>query len=309
MIVITGSSGFIAGALAKKLMSNKKLNVVLCDFYNEKKIKSSKFVKTDNLFDLIDKYRNGIDFIFHLGAITDTTCTNKNDLNKYNLNYSIKVWKYCVKYSIPLIYASSAATYGNGNMGFSDDHDKVDLYKPLNLYAHSKHNFDKYILKEENKPPIWFGLKFFNVFGFDESKKGKMSSIIFQSFCQISKTNKMILFKSNDSTIKDGDQCRDFVYIDDVLDVILFLYTNKIKSGIYNVGTGSVTTFNNIISYVFSSIKKTKSIEYTEMPSTLRNQYQNHTMADINKLRSVGYKKEFLNIKKAVNHYITNYLV
>lgn len=309
MIIITGSSGFIAGALANKMTKNKESNVVLCDFFNEKKIKSSKFIKTDNLFEFINKNNDVIDFIFHLGAITDTTFKNKLELNKYNLNYSIKIWKCCVNYAIPLIYASSAATYGNGSMGFSDDHNKVNLYKPLNLYAHSKHDFDKYILAQKNKPPMWFGLKFFNVFGFDESNKGKMSSIIFQAFSQILKTNQMKLFKSNDPAIKDGDQCRDFIYIDDVLDVILFLYTNKTKSGIYNVGTGKVTTFNNISSYVFSSINKTKSIDYIEMPSSLIEQYQNHTKADINKLRSVGYKKEFSDIKKAVNHYITNYLV
>ena len=136
-----------------------------------------------------------------------------------------------------------------------------------------------------------------------------MSSIIFQSFNQISRTNKMKLFKSNDSTIKDGDQCRDFIYIDDVLDVMLFLYNNKIKSGIYNVGTGEVSTFNRIISCVFSSMQKNKLIEYIEMPSDLRNQYQNYTRADISKLRSVGYKKEFSNIKNAVSRYITNYLI
>ena len=309
MIIITGSSGFIAGALVKRIINNKEHNIVLCDFFNERKIKSSIFVKTDDLFDFIEEYKNVIDFIFHLGAITDTTFTDKIELNKYNLNYSISMWEHCVRYSIPLIYASSAATYGDGSLGFSDDHHKVNLYKPLNLYAHSKHDFDKFVLKEKNKPPIWFGLKFFNVFGFDESKKGKMSSIIFQSFNQISRTNKMKLFKSNDSTIKDGDQCRDFIYIDDVLDVMLFLYNNKIKSGIYNVGTGEVSTFNRIISCVFSSMQKNKLIEYIEMPSDLHNQYQNYTRADISKLRREGYEKEFSNIKKAVNHYITNYLV
>ena len=132
MIIITGSSGFIAGALVKRIINNKEHNIVLCDFFNERKIKSSNFVKTDDLFDFIEEYKNVIDFIFHLGAITDTTFNDKIELNKYNLNYSISIWKYCVRYSIPLIYASSAATYGDGKLGFSDDHHKVNLYKPLN---------------------------------------------------------------------------------------------------------------------------------------------------------------------------------
>ncbi len=311
MIIITGASGFIGKATTLYFLKNQKLPLVLVDFFklNEEKLKKCHFVYTDDLFDFLDFKKDQISLIIHLGAITDTTEKNSNLLIKYNLSYSKIIWSKCVQYSIPLIYASSAATYGNGKLGFLDEHKKVNLFKPLNLYAHSKHDFDKYILSEKNTPPMWFGLKFFNVFGFDESKKGKMSSIIFQSFHQILRTNKMQLFKSNDPTIKDGDQCRDFIYIDDVLDVIFFLYTNKIESGIYNVGTGEVTTFNELINHVFSSINKNKLIEYIEMPSSLRNQYQNYTRADINKLRSVGYKKEFTNIKKSVSHYITNYLV
>jgi len=311
LILITGSSGFIGKATALYFLKNQKSPIVLVDFFtsNNDELQKCQFVHTDDLFDFLDFKKNQITFIIHLGAITDTTEQNADLLSKYNLSYSKVIWSKCVQYSISLIYASSAATYGNGRLGFSDDHKKVSLFKPLNLYAHSKHDFDKYILAQKNKPPMWFGLKFFNVFGFDESKKGKMSSIILQAFNQILKTNQMKLFKSNDPTIKDGDQCRDFIYIDDVLDVIFFLYTNKIKSGIYNVGTGKVTTFNNIISYVFSSMQKNKLIEYIDMPSALRNQYQSHTRADVNKLRSMGYKKEFLNIEEAISQYINNYLV
>ncbi len=310
MIIITGASGFIGKATAIFFQKNEVSSIVLVDFLKTKdeKLKKCHFVHTDDLFDFIDLKKGQIDLIIHLGAITDTTEKNADLLIKYNLSYSKVIWDKCVEYSISLIFASSAATYGNGELGFSDDHEKVNSLKPLNLYAHSKHDFDKYILNQKNKPPSWFGLKFFNVFGFDESKKGKMASIIFQSFHQILKTNKMQLFKSNDSGIKDGDQCRDFIYINDVIDIIFFLYNKKIKSGIYNVGTGNATTFNRLIQHVFNSINKTTLIDYIEMPSVLQNQYQNYTKADMNKLRNVGYKKEFLNIEKAIKHYISNYL-
>ncbi len=311
MIIITGASGFIGKATALFFAKKKALSICLVDFLkpNHKKLQSSHFVHTDDLFDFIDLKKNKITFIIHLGAITDTTEKNIELLEKYNLSYSKCVWEKCVNYSIPLIYASSAATYGNGNMGFSDDHQKVNLFKSLNFYAKSKHDFDKYVLAEKNTPPFWFALKFFNVFGFDESKKGKMSSIVYQAFEQITKTNKMELFKSNDLKIKNGEQCRDFIYIEDVISVIYFIFNNKIKSGIYNVGTGQATTFNTVVRNVFKSIKKDEIIEYIEMPESLKSQYQNYTKADINKLREAGYKKDFLNIEKSVYDYIINYLV
>lgn len=309
MIIITGSSGFIAGSFFKKIEALTNLKIILCDFKNNKKTKNTIFIETDNLFSFIDENKNNIDFIFHLGAITDTTFNDKDKLDKYNLNYSIKVWRKCVSFSIPLIYASSAATYGDGGLGFSDDHKKINFYKPLNLYAESKHEFDKFVLSEKETPPIWFGLKFFNVFGFDESKKGPMSSIVFQSFNQVMKTNKMKLFKSNDINIPHGDQCRDFVYIDDVTSIIYYLYINKVKSGIYNVGSGQVTSFNNLINYVFKSLEKKEIVEYIEMPPKLKKQYQNYTRADISKLRGTGYMKKFTKVEHAVSDYILNYLV
>ena len=311
MIIITGASGFIGKATALFFAENFFFSICLVDFLkpNHKKLQGSNFVHTDDLFDFIDLKKDQISFVIHLGAITDTTEKDLELLEKYNLSYSKSVWEKCVNYSIPLIYASSAATYGNGNMGFSDDHQKVNLFKPLNFYAKSKHDFDKYVLAEKNTPPFWFGLKFFNVFGSDESKKGKMSSIIHQAFKQIKKTNKMQLFKSNDLKIKNGDQCRDFIYIEDVINIIYFMYNNKIKSGIYNVGTGQATTFNTVVRNVFKSIQKDEIIEYIEMPESLKGQYQNYTKADINKLRKAGYKKDFLNIEKSVCDYIVNYLV
>tara|TARA_B100001057_G_scaffold501048_1_gene620030 strand:- start:8946 stop:9881 length:936 start_codon:yes stop_codon:yes gene_type:complete len=311
LIIVTGASGFIGKAVALYLIEKKIHSIILVDFFmsSDKKLKDCFFVHVDMLFDFIDINKKKIDYIIHLGAITDTTETDFEYLNKYNFQYSKHIWSKCVKYSIPLIYASSAATYGDGKFGFSDDHKEVSFLKPLNLYAESKHNFDKYVLSQKKVPPSWFGLKFFNVFGFDESKKEKMASIIFQSFHKISKTNKMKLFKSNDKSLSDGDQCRDFIYIKDLVDVIFFLYKMKIESGIFNVGSGEATSFNNLISFVFKFMNKKESIEYIKIPKNISQKYQNYTKAEIKKLRKVGYTKKFTSIDYAIKDYIENYLI
>ena len=311
MIIVTGASGFIGKAVALYLIEKKINPIILVDFFmsSDNKLKDCFFVHVDKLFDFIDNNKNKINYIIHLGAITDTTETDFEYLNKYNFKYSKYIWHKCVNFSIPIIYASSAATYGDGKFGFSDDHKEINLLRPLNLYAESKHNFDKYVLSQKNAPPIWFGLKFFNVFGFDESKKEKMASIIFQSFHKISKTNKMKLFKSNDKNLSDGNQSRDFVYIKDLVDVIFFLYSNKVESGIFNVGSGVATTFNNLISFVFKFMNKKQSIEYIDIPKEINQKYQNYTKAEIKKLRSVGYIKKFTSIEFAVKDYIENYLM
>jgi len=311
LIIVTGTSGFIGKAVALYLIEKKIHPIILVDFYmsSDEKLKDCFFIHVDMLFDFIDDNKNKIDYIIHLGAITDTTETDFEYLNKYNFQYSKHIWCKCVDYSIPLIYASSAATYGDGKFGFSDDHKEINFLKPLNLYAESKHNFDKYVLSQKNVPPFWFGLKFFNVFGFDESKKEKMASIIFQSFHKISKINKMKLFKSNDKNLNDGNQSRDFVYIKDLVDVIFFLYSNKVESGIFNVGSGVATTFNNLISFVFKFMNKKQSIEYIDIPKEINQKYQNYTKAEIKKLRSVGYIKKFTSIEFAVKDYIENYLM
>lgn len=311
MIIVTGASGFIGRAVALYLIEKKINPIILVDFFisSDNKLKDCFFVHVDKLFDFIDNNKNKINYIIHLGAITDTTETDFEYLNKYNFKYSKYIWHKCVNYSIPIIYASSAATYGDGEFGFSDDHKEINLLRPLNLYAESKHNFDKYVLSQKKVPPNWFGLKFFNVFGFDESKKEKMASIIFQSFHKISKTNKMKLFKSNDKNLSNGDQSRDFIYIKDLVDIIFFLYSNKIESGIFNVGSGVATTFNNLIRFVFKFMNKKQSIEYIDMPKKISQKYQNYTKAEIKKLREVGYTKKFTSIECAIKDYIENYLM
>jgi len=309
MIIITGSSGFIAGSLVKRLIRDNFHHIVLCDFFNNQINNSNiTFIKTNKLFSFIDEHKQSIDLIFHLGAITDTTFSDETMLNKYNLNYCINVWNHCVKHSIPLIYASSAATYGDGTLGFIDDHHVVDKLMPLNLYAKSKNNFDKFVLKQTNTPPSWCGLKFFNVFGFDESKKGNMSSIVYQAFNKINSSNEMYLFKSYNKDFADGFQERDFVYIDDVINV-LFFFMNNASSGIYNLGSGKSTAFITLIENVFKSMKIRPNIKFIEMPISLRDKYQYSTRADLNKIRSVGYNKSFVEISDAIEDYVSNYLI
>jgi len=309
MIIITGSSGFIAGSLVKRLIRDNVHNIVLCDFFNNQISNSNiTFIKTNQLFSFIDEHKKSIDLIFHLGAITDTTFIDETMLNKYNLNYCINVWNQCVKYSIPLIYASSAATYGDGALGFIDDHHIVDKLMPLNLYAKSKNDFDKFVLKQIDTPPSWCGLKFFNVFGFDESTKGNMSSIVYQAFNKIKSSNEMCLFKSYNKDFADGFQERDFVYIDDVINV-LFFFMNNASSGIYNLGSGKSTSFIALIENVFKSMKIRPNIKFIEMPISLRDKYQYSTRADLNKIRSVGYNKSFVEISDAIEDYVSNYLI
>ena len=309
MIIITGSSGFIAGSLIKRLIRDNFHHIVLCDFFNNQINNSNiTFIKTNQLFSFIDEHKQSIDLIFHLGAITDTTFSDETMLNKYNLNYCINVWNHCVKHSIPLIYASSAATYGDGTLGFIDDHHVVDKLMPLNLYAKSKNDFDKFVLKQTNTPPSWCGLKFFNVFGFDESTKGNMSSIVYQAFNKINSSNEMCLFKSYNKDFADGFQERDFVYIDDVINV-LFFFMNNASSGIYNLGSGKSTAFITLIENVFKSMKIRPNIKFIEMPISLRDKYQYSTRADLNKIRSVGYNKSFVEISDAIEDYVSNYLI
>ncbi|OUV57269.1 MAG: ADP-glyceromanno-heptose 6-epimerase [Flavobacteriales bacterium TMED113] len=308
MIIITGSSGFIAGALIRKLVLEKIKNIVICDFENQNLNQSGlTFIETHKLFSFIDSNKNSINVIYHLGAITDTTFTDEFLLNKYNLEFSIILWNHCVKYSIPIIYASSAATYGDGYFGFNDNHNNIENLTPLNLYAKSKNDFDNFVLNQIKTPPYWFGLKFFNVFGFDESKKKNMSSIVYQSYNKIIRFNKMYLFKSYNKNYKDGYQERDFIYIDDVVNVLIFLINNK-NSGIYNLGTGESTTFIKLIRLVFRALKIKENIKFVEMPNNLKEKYQYSTKADMSKLRSIGYHYNFQNISSAVNDYILNYL-
>ena len=316
MIVITGAAGFIGSALIRKLNDENFKDIVLVDDFsridkaiNYKNKIFSELVERDEFFDWIEENHRFIQFVFHLGARTDTTEFDRSVFDRLNLNYSKFVWAACIKYGLPLVYASSAATYGMGEMGYMDDHDLVHSLKPLNPYGESKNEFDKWALTQTTKPYFWAGLKFFNVYGPNEYHKGRMASVIFHSFNQIKETGKMELFRSHNAEFKDGEQMRDFIFVKDVTEVMYFLLNNRKNSGIYNLGTGKARTFLDLVKAVFKSMNIPENIEFIDTPIDIRDKYQYFTEAKMEKLRSTGYDKPFLSLEEGVDDYVKNYLL
>jgi ADP-L-glycero-D-manno-heptose 6-epimerase len=316
MIVVTGSAGFIGSCMVAKLNREGFNDVVLVDDFSnpgknlnfEEKTFSQK-VNRKEFINWIHHNHHFIQIIIHLGARTDTTEFNKTIFDELNTEYSKQVFNTCVQFGLPLIYASSAATYGLGESGYKDDHDVVYKLKPLNPYGESKNEFDKWVLEQEHKPYFWAGLKFFNVYGPNEYHKSRMASVIFHSFNQIKSTGKMKLFRSHNPKYKDGCQLRDFVYVKDVTDVIYFLMHHRKNSGIYNLGTGKARTFLDLTCNVFKSVGSPEKIEYIDTPLDIRDKYQYFTEADMTKLRSVGYTKPFTSLEDGVEDYVKNYLL
>ncbi len=229
-------------------------------------------------------------------------------LNILNLDYTKQIWLRCTEKKIPLIYASSAATYGLGEYGYEDNHDVVYKLKPLNPYGISKNEFDKWALKEDNTPPFWAGLKFFNVYGPNEYHKGRMASVILHAFKQVSDTGKVKLFRSHNPDFKDGEQLRDFIYVMDVVEVILFLMNKKPDSGLYNLGTGKARAFKDLAVSTFRAMNLDPVIEFIDTPEDIRDKYQYFTEADMRKLRNTGYEKDFTSLEEGVEDYVKNYL-
>ncbi len=315
MIVVTGAAGFIASCLIKALEEKGVTDIIGVDhFGNEEKqrnlssLSNTTFIERSVFDNWLLKNGPQVKFIFHLGARTDTTLQDKTVFDSLNLNYSKMVWKHAVENQIPLIYASSAATYGNGEFGYSDSLEIVEKLKPLNPYGDSKNDFDKWVLKQQNTPPFWAGLKFFNVFGPNEYHKSRMASVIFHCFNQIKSTGKMRLFQSHKAGIAHGEQKRDFVYVKDVVKVCLFLLENKPASGIYNLGTGIARSFNDLVKATFHALEIEPDIEYIPTPEDIRESYQYFTEADMSKLRKNGYNSPFTILEDAVFDYVVNYL-
>jgi len=294
MIVVTGGEGFIGKNLVKELQRRGNIGVVVLDIKNE-------LIESINQWLLNNA--NDIDVIFHLGAITDTKEMDFEIFYKYNLTHSLFIWNFCATFQIPLIYASSAATYGNGEHGFDDEKWVLDL-QPLNPYGWSKQDFDKWISATTRRPPYWYGLKFFNVYGYNEDHKGSMASTIYHFYNQARTDSPMLLFKSHNPNYKDGEQLRDFIYVDDVVDICLFLYNKKPSSGIYNVGTGKARTFNDVAKSVYNCLNKEENIWYIDTPIELRDKYQYFTEAKMNKLRNAGYAKKFTELESGVEKYV-----
>jgi ADP-L-glycero-D-manno-heptose 6-epimerase len=316
MIVITGSAGFIGSCLISKFNSEGVTNLILVDDFSIANKQANYTLKTfyqkierKHFIEWFDKNYNIVTDVIHIGARTDTTEKDINILNELNLNYTKAIWNICTKNNISLIYASSAATYGLGENGYDDDETKIPLLKPLNLYGESKNDFDIWALQQPQSPPHWQGLKFFNVYGPNEYHKGRMASVIFHSFDQINTNGKVKLFRSHNPNYTDGGQLRDFVYVKDVVNVIWFLFSTKIKSGIYNLGSGKARTFLDLANATFKALNIEPNIEFIDTPIDIRDKYQYFTEANMNKLISAGYSKKFTSLEDGVNDYVSNYLL
>jgi len=314
-IVVTGAAGFIGSCLVGFLNEKGFDNLILVDeFSREDKVpnlagkKFTEKIEREVFFDWLQTNTTPIDFIFHIGARTDTTEFDYSVHQHLNVDYSIKVWEYCTSKNIPLVYASSAATYGSGELGYNDDHAVIEKLQPLNAYGVSKNEFDKWVLKQDKQPPFWAGLKFFNVYGPNEYHKGRMASVIWHSFNQINKNGAVKLFKSHRSGFKDGQQLRDFVYVKDVLKVCYWLMEQQPASGIYNLGTGKARSFEDLAKATFSGMDKKTSIAYIDMPEDIREKYQYFTEANMTKLRTAGYQDAFYSLENGVDDYVRNYL-
>lgn len=315
MIIVTGAAGFIGSYLIQRLNQENFNAIIAVDkFDNAEKNKNligSKIkerVDRDHFLTWLDKNYETVEFIFHIGARTDTAEFDTTLLNKLNTQYTKDIWVRCCKYQIPLVYASSAATYGLGELGYTDDESQIPQLKPLNPYGQSKQDFDVWALKQKEKPFFWVGLKFFNVYGPNEYHKNRMASVIWHAYNQITKTGKMKLFKSHNPNFKDGEQMRDFVYVKDVADVCLFFMHNRKNSGIYNLGSGKARTFVDLTKAVFRALNKPENIEFIDTPVDIRDKYQYFTEANMEKLKRVGYAEPFTVLEEGVKDYVTNFL-
>lgn len=315
-IVVTGAAGFIGSCLVSKLNTEGYNDIIVVDDFSKEekadnlkgKTIKAKIGRADFIQWLAD-FGEEVDFIYHIGARTDTTEFDKSIFDELNVNYSKDVWNACVKFNIPLVYASSAATYGLGEYGYKDDHDIISKLKPLNPYGDSKNDFDKWVLEQTEFPPFWAGLKFFNVYGPNEYHKGRMASVIFHAFNQIGATGTMKLFRSHNPEYKNGEQLRDFVYVKDVTNVCLFLMEKNPKSGIYNLGSGKARTFLDLTKNTFKAMGAEESISFVDTPADIRDKYQYFTEADMSKLIGQGYSTAFHTLEEGVKDYVENYLV
>ncbi len=316
MIVVTGAAGFIGSVLAGTL-SKEAFNdlVVVDDFSNPEKNKNldgkniKEKVDRNVFFDWLNKNHRDVDFVFHIGARTDTAEFNMAVFDKLNLNYTKTLWTKCTEFQIPMIYASSAATYGMGELGYDDNHDIVPNLKPLNPYGVSKNELDKWVLQQNDMPPFWAGFKFFNVYGPNEYHKSRMASVIFHAFHQINKTGKMKLFRSHNPDFKDGMQLRDFVFVKDVVDVMIYFMKNQKTSGLYNLGTGKARSFLDLTTSTFAAMGIDPTIEYIDTPLDIRDKYQYFTEANMQKVRNYGYQKDFTSLEQGVDDYVKKYLL
>jgi ADP-L-glycero-D-manno-heptose 6-epimerase len=315
MILITGAAGFIGSAVAADLLTQGRDDLLLVDDfsradkwpnYADKSVLG--FVERDELFGWLERQNDPIECVIHLGARTDTTEFDQGIFDRLNLEYSKRLWQYCVRARVPMIYASSAATYGEGEQGFDDDLSRLDQLRPLNPYGQSKQDFDRWVLAQPETPPVWAGLKFFNVYGPNEYHKGRMASVIFHAFHQIQQTGEMKLFRSHRPEWKDGEQRRDFIYVKDVTAVIRYLMQGQAPSDIYNLGTGEARSFFDLTRSTFAALGREPQISFIDIPADIRARYQYFTEANMTKLRRAGYTAPFTSLEDGVTDYVQRYL-
>jgi ADP-L-glycero-D-manno-heptose 6-epimerase len=316
MIIVTGAAGFIASCLVNALNEQGYRDIVLVDDFSHldrrPNYEEKKFIDTVErslFFEWLDDNHRYVEFIFHLGARSATTEARVNVLNELNLGYSQRMWTACIAYGIPLIYASSAATYGAGEHGYADSHDLVDILEPLNLYGKSKNDFDRWALAQPDEPFFWAGLKFFNVYGPNEYHKGRMASVVLQTFLQVQATGGMNLFRSHNPSYADGEQLRDFVYVKDLCNAMIFLMEERPQSGLYNMGSGKARSFLDLARSVFAALDMPENISFIDTPADIRDKYQYFTQADMCKLRCAGYTKPFTSLEDGVRDYVQRYLM
>jgi len=321
MIILTGGAGMIGSMVAWHLNNEMNFNdfVIVDDLVNEQqeynfnKRDFVEYIKKDDLKKYLNKKQN-ISSVIHMGAISATTESNFNRLLESNIRFSQQLWHWCAKNKVPFIYASSAATYGDGSFNYNDNESELDQLNPLNAYGYSKHFFDRWIqlelAKKQPAPPQWCGLKFFNVYGPNEYHKDRMASVVFHAFNQYKESKQIKLFKSEHPSYKDGMQVRDFIYVKDAVKVVIFFLNNSKFSGVYNVGTGNPETFKALAEAVLSNnTGNPDEIKYINMPNDLKGKYQYYTKARIDKIRSIGFGDNFKNLNEGVTDYLKNYLL
>ena len=316
MIVITGAAGFIGSNILRGLNARNYRDIVLVDDFSvaakQRNYDGTRYtakVERSAYIPWLKENHRMVQAVIHMGARTDTAEFDWEVFRELNLAYSKAVWESCVEYGLPLVYASSAATYGLGELGYEDDHGIVASLKPLNPYGRSKNEFDRWALQQVRSPFFWAGLKFFNVYGPGEYHKGRMASVVYHAFNQIRETGRMKLFRSHHPEFADGEQSRDFIYVKDLVDVVIHLVEQRPASGIYNLGTGTARSFADLVKAVFAAMEVEPDIEFVDTPEDIRDKYQYFTEAKMEKLRGAGYEAPFTSLEEGVKDYVQNYLL